>query len=80
LLAACGRETPVAEWVAGSLAGLGAYHGVDVEEVNRILGDLGSIGESGGLCHAGKFIHAKARELALRLGKPWPRKEAAVVG
>jgi hypothetical protein len=35
--------------------------------------------ESGSLRHAGKFIHAKGRELALRLGKPWPRKEAVGV-
>lgn len=76
IVAACGRSTPCADWVAGSLAGLVAYHDVPVEDVNRILGDLDAMRSAGSLRHAGKFVHAKARELAGRLGKPWPRREA----
>lgn len=71
--AVCGSSTPVAEWVAGSAANLVVYHGVLIEDVDRILADIDAMRQVGSLQNAGRFFHFKARELAARLGKPWPR-------
>ena len=73
--AACGGANPVADWVAGSAANLVVYHGVPIEDLDRILGDVDAMRRAGSLRDAGRFFHAKARELALRWGKPWPRHE-----
>ena len=73
IFAACGPATPVAEWVAGSAANLVVYHGVPIEDLDRVLGDVDAMREAGSLRHAGRFFHAKAKELADRHGKPWPR-------
>ena len=72
--AACGSSTPVAEWVAGSAANLVVYHGVPVEDLDRILGDVDAMRCAGSLRDAGRFFHSKARALAELHGKPWPRR------
>ena len=71
--AACGSSNPVSEWVAGSAANLVVYHGVLIEDLDRILADVDAMRSVGSLRDAGGFFHFKVRELAGRLGKPWPR-------
>lgn len=71
--AACGSSNPVAEWVAGSAANLVVYHEVPIGELQLILGDVDAMRQVGKLQNAGRFFHFKVRELAARLGKPWPR-------
>jgi hypothetical protein len=73
IVAACGSATPVADWVAGSAANLVVYHDVPIQELNQVLVDLDAMRAVGSLQHAGKFFHAKAKQLADRFGKPWPR-------
>lgn len=73
IISVCGRENPVAEWVAGVTANLVIYHDVDYGEIKRIFADIDALRSCGSLKHAGKFFHSKARKLADRLGKPWPR-------
>lgn len=73
IMAACGATQPVADWVAGSAANLVVYHDVPLQELNQVLVDLDAMRAVGSLQHAGRFFHAKAKQLADRHGKPWPR-------
>ncbi|NQT15955.1 MAG: hypothetical protein HQ582_24580 [Planctomycetes bacterium] len=74
IIAAAGGD--VADWVAGSAANLEVYHGVPMADIDRVLCDLQAMREAGNLRSAGRFLHAKFRELAARHGKPWPRRVA----
>jgi hypothetical protein len=73
IFSVCGGVAGVAEWVAGSAANLVVYHGVPVEDLDRILGDVDAMRCAGTLRNAGSFFHSKAKQLADRHGKPWPR-------
>lgn len=68
---------PVAEWVLGSAANLVVFHGVPIEDMDRILADIQAMRSTGGLRNAGAFFHAKVRKLALQHSAPWPRKSQA---
>jgi hypothetical protein len=63
----------VSEWVAGQAANLVVYHGLPLEDVDHVLGDLDALRSAGTLRDAGAFVHAMFRKLAARHGKPWPR-------
>jgi len=78
ILGVCGGLSQCSDWVAGSAANLVVYHEVPLGELLRILADVQAMREVGTLQHAGRFFHAKARQLAARLGKPWPRSKEAV--
>jgi hypothetical protein len=65
----------IADWVAGSAANLVVYHDVPFRDINEVLCDVQAMFEAGSLKNPGAFAHSKFRELAGRLGKPWPRRE-----
>jgi hypothetical protein len=68
----------IADWVAGSAANLVVYHDVPFRDVNEVLCDVQAMFDAGSLKNPGAFAHSKFRELAGRLGKPWPRRETVV--
>jgi hypothetical protein len=69
------RTTHTQEWVAGSAANLVVYHQVPLQELKQILADVDAMRAAGSLRNAGAFFHSKARALAARHGKPWPRSK-----
>jgi len=69
----------VADWVAGAAADLVVRYGVPIQELDAILADVDALRTAGSLRSAGRFFHAKARDLAKRFGAPWPRKQRAEV-
>ena len=68
------NDPKMGRYVAGAAADLVVFHGVPLADLNHILADVDAMRSAGSLKDSsGRFFHFKARELADRCGKPWPK-------
>jgi hypothetical protein len=65
-------------YVARAAADLVVFHEVPLADLEKILADVTAMREAGSLLVAGAFFHSKARTLAGRHGKPWPKGKPQV--